>query len=244
MNIVHLDFQGRDMTFRQDGWFNATNAAAAYGKEPSDWLRQRETVEYLDALCRHSGNTGNLPEINEIKALDGSSAASRAALLRLAKKTGFVSTKSGPVSTGGGTWLHPKLAVAFARWLDVDFAVWCDQQIDQLIRGGSDRVLAIDSKRAMGRVVTDMLQDVLLEAGKAPKPHHFQNEHRLCNLALNGRFEGIDESQLTAQDARRLADIRRKDAVLIARGFDYQERKRRLIEFAEAEGRKHLPSAA
>lgn len=24
-----------------------------------------------------------------------------------------------------GTWAHPKLAVFFARWLDVKFAVWC-----------------------------------------------------------------------------------------------------------------------
>ncbi|WP_336274924.1 KilA-N domain-containing protein [Vreelandella indica] len=26
----------------------------------------------------------------------------------------------------GGTWAHPKLAVFFARWLDVRFAVACD----------------------------------------------------------------------------------------------------------------------
>lgn len=35
----------------------------------------------------------------------------------------------------GGTWLHPKLAVAFARWLSPDFAVWCDLQIDALLHG-------------------------------------------------------------------------------------------------------------
>lgn len=29
----------------------------------------------------------------------------------------------------GGTWCHPKLAVFFARWLDVRFAVWCDLMI-------------------------------------------------------------------------------------------------------------------
>lgn len=29
----------------------------------------------------------------------------------------------------GGTLLHPKLAVFFARWLDVRFAVWCDLMI-------------------------------------------------------------------------------------------------------------------
>lgn len=29
----------------------------------------------------------------------------------------------------GGTFCHPKLAVFFARWLDVRFAVWCDLMI-------------------------------------------------------------------------------------------------------------------
>ena len=37
---------------------------------------------------------------------------------------------------GGGTWLHPKLAVRFAQWLNDDFAVWCDEQIDAIIRNG------------------------------------------------------------------------------------------------------------
>lgn len=37
---------------------------------------------------------------------------------------------------GGGTWLHPKLAVRFAQWLSDDFAVWCDEQIDGLVRSG------------------------------------------------------------------------------------------------------------
>lgn len=36
----------------------------------------------------------------------------------------------------GGTWLHPKLAVRFAQWLSDDFAVWCDEQIDSIIRNG------------------------------------------------------------------------------------------------------------
>lgn len=33
----------------------------------------------------------------------------------------------------GGTWAHPKLAVFFARWLDVRFAVWCDAMIEDII---------------------------------------------------------------------------------------------------------------
>lgn len=47
------------------------------------------------------------------------------------------------VGRNGGTWAHPKLAVFFARWLDVRFAVWCDKQIDKLIHGRADEVLRI-----------------------------------------------------------------------------------------------------
>ncbi|MGC4060130.1 MAG: KilA-N domain-containing protein [Aquabacterium sp.] len=35
----------------------------------------------------------------------------------------------------GGTWAHPKLAVFFARWLDVRFSVWCDTVIEGILRG-------------------------------------------------------------------------------------------------------------
>lgn len=46
-------------------------------------------------------------------------------------KTGiWVETRRG---NGGGTWAHPKLAVRFAQWLDVRFAVWCDSIIEDIL---------------------------------------------------------------------------------------------------------------
>lgn len=51
---------------------------------------------------------------------------------------------------GGGTWMHPKLAVRFAQWLDVDFAVWCDEQIDRILRAQNSiaQLPASTSKRS------------------------------------------------------------------------------------------------
>jgi KilA-N domain len=46
----------------------------------------------------------------------------------------LVIVKKGSVENGGGTWLHPKLAIDFARWLSPDFAVWCDLQIEKILR--------------------------------------------------------------------------------------------------------------
>ena len=45
------------------------------------------------------------------------------ALYKCGKYPQLIQTKRG---NQGGTWGHPKLAVMFARWLDVRFAVWCD----------------------------------------------------------------------------------------------------------------------
>ncbi|OLL30047.1 DNA-binding protein [Burkholderia sp. SRS-W-2-2016] len=56
-----------------------------------------------------------------------------AAVERKYGKIPYLKTKRG---RGGGTWMHPKLAVRFAQWLDMDFAVWCDEQIDHILRGG------------------------------------------------------------------------------------------------------------
>ena len=51
--------------------------------------------------------------------------------------TNFIKTKKGNSSSfTQGTWLHPKLAVRFAQWLDIDFALWCDEQIDHYIKTG------------------------------------------------------------------------------------------------------------
>ena len=102
-NIIKVDFQGAAISFDERGWFNATVAAAKFGRRVDHWLKTRETKGYIAALCEIS----NTP------------------------KKGYLRTRRG---NEGGTWLHPKLAVVFARWLDVRFAVWCDEQIDTILR--------------------------------------------------------------------------------------------------------------
>nr|WP_255352719.1 KilA-N domain-containing protein [Aquabacterium sp. NJ1] len=50
----------------------------------------------------------------------------------------------------GGTWAHPKLAVFFARWLDVKFSVWCDMVIEELVRGATPSSDAFKGPSALG----------------------------------------------------------------------------------------------
>jgi hypothetical protein len=49
----------------------------------------------------------------------------------------LVIVRGGSAENGGGTWIHPKLAIDFARWLSSDFAVWCDLQIEKILHSNA-----------------------------------------------------------------------------------------------------------
>ncbi|WP_417315700.1 KilA-N domain-containing protein [Cycloclasticus pugetii] len=107
-DIIPFDYQGQFVRFTAEGWINATDVAKQFGKRPADWLKQEETKQYLAALA-------------EALNCDPES---------------LLKTKRGRFD--GGTWLHPKLGVRFAQWLDIRFAVWCDLHIDAVLRGSGN----------------------------------------------------------------------------------------------------------
>lgn len=113
MNIQTFNFGDIAVSFRDDGFLNATAIAAYFGKQPRDYLKTEPTQQYITALAE------NLSIKSKI----------------LIDENQLVSIKNGSSQNGGGTWLHPKLAIHFARWLNPKFAVWCDMQIEQILSG-------------------------------------------------------------------------------------------------------------
>lgn len=69
----------------------------------------------------------------------------------LSQMPGFRGIKLVITSKGryGETWVHPKMAVMVARWLDVRFAVWCDLMIDNILRGNIQTEVAVSWTRAV-----------------------------------------------------------------------------------------------
>nr|WP_199067788.1 KilA-N domain-containing protein [Chromobacterium sp. ASV5] len=107
--VLAKSFNGVAFEFREDGYFNMTKAAKAYGKDLSNFWKGADVKPYVEALGRYVESTEHL-----------------------------VQAQGGYHRTPGvGTWAHPKLAVFFARWLDVEFAVWCDSVIDSLLQGST-----------------------------------------------------------------------------------------------------------
>jgi hypothetical protein len=140
-------------------------------------------------------------------------------------------------SRGGkapGTWLHPKLAVRFAQWLDMKFAVWCDLQIDGLIRGDLNTWRQVRQQSAVGyRGLCDALTLTFEASGKTPQRHHFMNEARLINEVITGVFAGRNRDQLTEAELVLVTLVEVRDVLLMGQGKDFVTRKTLLLRYVQ-----------
>lgn len=153
------------------------------------------------------------------------------AKLKSGKIPDLVRTRRG---RNGGTWLHPKLAVAFARWLSAEFAVWCDEQIDQLIRegGGQGWSQARSELSTIHRALCEALKLCRADQGKTTEAHHYANEARLINQVIAQTFGGRAREQLTPHELNTVTRLESRDMVLLGKGLTYRERKAALLNHA------------
>lgn len=111
MNIKSFNFQNISVSFNESGYLHATVIAQYFNKQVRDYLVNTRTTDYINALIEILSEKGN----------------------PLTQSDLIIVKKGNSKNFTQGTWLHPKLAVDFARWLDPKFAVWCDEQIEQII---------------------------------------------------------------------------------------------------------------
>ena len=103
----------------QDGYINATALAKAYKqatgkrKDPSNWLRSKQAKEYIAYVA----------SVTQICVT----------LLVQIKQGGNLETIE------QGTWIHPKLALAYASWLSPEFQYQVTEWIEQWARGDFTR---------------------------------------------------------------------------------------------------------
>ena len=205
-NVIELKYEDLTCRFTEDAWFNATEVAAKFGKRPTDWLKLDSTKQYIKALAENLRSE-------------------ESALLKTSKGKGK-----------NGTWFHPRLAVPFARWLNVEFSIWCDVQIDQLIRGSHphyDWKKLRHEATSSFKVMNEILHIGRDMKGKSTKAHHYMNEAKLVNWAIKGEFKGLDRDALSGQELDLLARLEERNAVLIGRGMEYKDRKVALKVFAD-----------
>lgn len=110
--IKVCQFDNFNVSFTDTAYLNATEIAKSFGKQVRDYLINNRTTDYINAITEYFAETGNPVT---------------------AKNQLVIIKKGGNDKNAQGTWLHPKLAIDFARWLNPRFAVWCDMQIAKLL---------------------------------------------------------------------------------------------------------------
>lgn len=113
-NLVVREYLGNSIDFKMvEGhvYANANKMAEAFGrnKKLENWKVSENTKRYIQAL-----------EVNP--KFQGTQ-------LIIAKKGNSREFEQ-------GTWIHEKLILNFARYLNVEFELWCDEQIATLLREG------------------------------------------------------------------------------------------------------------
>lgn len=144
--------------FREDGYINMTKAAKHFpGKSLDNFWRGDYVMEYmahlavyLDALPSFSRDDGKHTTAEVLRFWrDETGCIPVDRLTKTQKadiKKALTDTQQG---SRNGTFCHPKLAVFFARWLDVRFAVWCDLMIDNILRGNIQATVVVPTVEVM-----------------------------------------------------------------------------------------------
>lgn len=123
-NLITADFHGTQVMFQDNAYLNATAIAKRFDKLPKDYLKTEQTKEYIKALKNRLNST-------------------RTKIL--VKENQLVRVQNG--GNNRGTWLHPKLAIDFARWLSAEFAVWCDEQIENILNNNQAHNISTTTSR-------------------------------------------------------------------------------------------------
>ena len=117
-NLIVKEYLGNSIQFKmveEHVYANANKMAEAFGGSPKlrDWKASANTKRYISALEKS---------------------------LEKFSQTQLIIVKQGGKADEQGTWIHEKLILNFARYLNVEFELWCDEQIATLLREGKVEV--------------------------------------------------------------------------------------------------------
>lgn len=132
-NIQIFQYNGNDIEFELTShsvMVNATEMAKVFGKQTQSFLRNQQTVDYINACCKDE-NYYRIMRL-EIQEDDYDKNSGNENSRFQSRKKDFVKVIKGGAQ---GTWMHRVLALKFAAWLNADFELWVYMTIENLLFG-------------------------------------------------------------------------------------------------------------
>ncbi len=239
---------------QKDGSFIClTDIARTKNADRSDdlvrnWLRNRNTVEFLGIWERLNNPDFNSVEFDGIKMQAGLNSFTLTPRQWIDKVSaiGIVSS----AGRYGGTYAHQDIAFEFASWISVEFKLYLIKEFQRLKQDENQRLsLAWNLNRTLSRlnyrIHTDAIQTHLIPAAitAAQAAITYASEADLLNVALFGQTAkqwrddnaGVDGNMrdyATIEQLLVLANIESMNAELIHMGLSQADRLKRLNEIA------------
>ena len=117
-----------------DGFINGTAMAVAHGKKIDSWFRTQDT---LDLFFDLSIDLGLKVKCSDLSNLDVQSLSAKKYAQMFPD---LIKTKRGSPKTGGGSWLHPDLAIQEAQWCNKRFAIQVSRWVREWLTTGHNPI--------------------------------------------------------------------------------------------------------
>ena len=221
-----------------------------------DWLRNRNTVEFLGIWERVHNPDFNYGEFATIKSQAGLNS------YRISVKDWVAKTNARGLraSTGryGGTYAHKDIAFEFGMWISAEFKVYLIKEFQRLKDDENDRLkLGWNLQRTLSkinyRIHTDAIRETLIPPAvtKQQATLVYASEADVLNVALFGQTarqwrdshpgaDGNVRDHAPLEQLVVLTNLESLNSVLIRQGLSQPERLRKLNEIAISQMRTLL----
>lgn len=222
----------------------------------SDWLRNRNTVEFLGIWESIYNPAFNYGEFATIKSQAGLNSY-KISVKEWVEKTGAIGLKA-TAGRYGGTYAHPDIAFEFGMWISPEFKIYLVKEFRRLKEDENNRLqLGWNLQRTLSkinyRIHTDAIKDTLIPPTitKAQASQVYASEADLLNVALFGHTakqwqdahpeaQGNQRDNATLEQLVVLTNLESLNAVFIRQGLPAPERLHRLNEIAISQMRSLL----
>ena len=214
----------------------------------SDWLRNRNTVEFLGIWESVFNPNFNCGEFATIKSQAGLNSY-KISVKEWVEKTNAIGLKAAP-GRYGGTFAHPDIAFEFGMWISPAFKIYLVKEFRRLKEDESQRLsLAWNLNRTLAklnyRIHTDAIKEHLIPptVTAAQAAITYANEADVLNVALfgqtakqwretNPKLDGNMRDHATIEQLLVLANLEGMNAEFIRMSLPQGDRLKRLNEIA------------
>ncbi|NIM11692.1 MAG: KilA-N domain-containing protein [Candidatus Aminicenantes bacterium] len=238
----------RVVTIHEDDYISLTDMLKAKDGDffVSDWLRNRNTVEYLGIWEKIHNPDFNYGEFDLIKSQAGLHSY-KISVKEWVAKTNAIGLKA-TAGRYGGTYAHKDIAFEFGMWISAEFKIYLIKEFQRL-KEQERKQLGWDIRRNLTkinyRIHTDAIKENLIppELDKSQINHIYATEADILNMALFGTTAAMwrdanpdkkgnirdyaDISQLVC-----LANLENLNALFINEGLSQETRLERLNQIA------------